>query len=178
MKKNYFTPELVPSINGIWSCTGQEGWYLKDLVNEKEIPNCEQIDAGRFKQLSSRGKVFDTTELYVSAEEIIVQKEINGQWNGEMIDLAAIWPEHQLVVGLNPETKQVMRFAPVFVVYDAETGLLTKDNENFRVFVEGIKSYLPYARLILRDEAKRRVNMFAQKTLNLVWWLKEHCAVA
>ena len=185
---------LTPEITAILDKLITEKWFIREVIYPKEVPGCEIFDyngcmrlyhnAGRFFALnderlnSEAGKYCNLNIDFFSAERIIIQKpdeKAFDRWNnGECIELTSLWPKRQMVIAARRDTKQMIAFAPIFVVYTPQF-YLTKDMERSYDFEREFRCYKNHTEKSLRQGASSETLAFLKNSYDLLLWLKNHC---
>ena len=167
-ERHWFTPEVMVQMKKIW----ENRWFLRETAGPKEIPHCCITKENVGMSLSSGFDSFNLKADFFSAEKIIIQQQDSAfnLWCDEPLNLASLWPDRQVVVAVNPKDKKVLGFAPIFVVHTQEKGFFTRDADEFEIFVKEFHAYY--------DEERKAsaVLSFAQTSLSLLFWLKNHCS--
>ena len=173
-ERHWFTPDVIAKMKEIW----EKRWFLKETAYPKQIPRCHISHENGCMSLSCGINQFNMKADFYSAERIIIQQQ-DGQfdpWCGEPIDLTSIWPDRQFVIIVNSNDKRICGFAPIFAVYSKEKGFFTKDDDEFKIFVEEFHAFYDYMRENNNGKVPSEMTSFAQISLSLSFWLKDHCS--
>ena len=87
--------------------------------------------------------------------------------------LTSLWPERQLVVVVNHKNRQLIAFAPIFVVCTPELHS-TKDLEKCLAFMNEFSSYMNKMEKSFGKKNSQEVIPFLKNSYNLLLWLKNH----
>lgn len=190
VKNQWLTPEIIAMMDKII----KEKCFVREVIYPKEILGCEIFEYNgcmrlynnkdRFFALdgerinSEAGKYCDLNADFFSAEKIVVQqrddKAFDHLCNSDPFELTSLWPERQLVVVANHKNRQLIAFAPVFIVCTPDLHS-TKDLEKCLDFINEFSSYMNKVEKNLDKKKYQEAISFLKNSYNLLLWLKNHC---
>lgn len=190
VKNQWLTSEITTMMDKII----KEKWFVCEAIYPKEVPGCEIFDYNGCKRLyhnkdrffalegeklnSEAGKYCNLNADFLSAEKIIIQQRDEAafdHWcNSDLFELTSLWPERQLVVVVNHKNRQLIAFAPIFVVCTPELHS-TKDLEKCLAFMNEFSSYMNKMEKSFGKKNSQEVIPFLKNSYNLLLWLKNHC---
>ena len=187
---HWFTPEITAMMDNIT----KEKWFVREVIYPKEIKGCEIFDyngcmrlyhnSARFFALdgeklnSEAGKYCNLNVDFFSAEKIIIQQRDEAafdHWcNSDPFELTSLWPERQLVIAARHDTKQLIAFAPVFVVCTPELHATVDMRKSFS-FEKEFNIYRNRAEKSFGRETPSEPLSFLKNSYDLANWLRVHC---
>ncbi len=187
---HWFTPEITAMMDNIM----KEKWFVREVIYPKEIKGCEIFDyngcmrlyhnSARFFALdgerlnSEAGKYCNLNIDFFSAEKIIIQQRDEAafdHWcNSAPFELTSLWPERQLVIAARHDTKQLIAFAPVFVVCTPEFHA-TEDMRRSINFEREFHLYRNRVKKNFGKETPSEPLSFLKNSYDLANWLRVHC---
>ncbi len=187
---SWMTPDITAMMNKIVT----EKWFVREVIYPKEVIGCEIFDyngcmrlyhnTDRFFALenerlnSEAGKYCNLNVDFFSAEKIVVQQrdeEAFDHWcNSDPFELTSLWPDRQMVIAANHQTKQLMAFAPIFVAYTSDL-CLSKDMEKSFEFEKEFTDYRKQTEKKHDEAISQETLSFLTNSYNLLLWLKNHC---
>lgn len=165
----------------------REKWFVDEVIHPQKILNCEIIEHnGCMRLYNDKDKFFcmDGEQIgdeackidFFSAEKIMLiqRNETTSDRSAEKFELTSLWPKRQLVVAARHESKQLLAFAPIFVVRNSKWQP-TADKKCFFDFATEFIIICDYIRKDPGNAASSDALAVMENSKKLLFWLKDHC---